>query len=215
MKFSRVFVVLLFTFSILSVTFAQQGNYNFNNFGNKSILLSGNVTGSVEDLAVSYYNPARLTAIENNSFSVNAKVYQLTQLRLNDAVGNNVTFNDSDFKGIPSMIAGTFKFKNQKFAYTLMSKSSNETNLNYTTNLKTKDILDTFPGEERYNGTIRINSKFSEELLGLTWANSINERLSFGISTFISISMNKVKASLIISYNIRTTCMRPIKQSRF
>lgn len=187
MKVNFIIIFCFFSFSIFSVALAQQGNYNFNNFGNKSILLSGNVTGSVEDLAVSYYNPARLTQIENNSFSVNAKVYQLSKLRLNDAVGNGVTFRDSDFKGIPSMIAGTFKIKNQKFAYTLLSKSSHENNLNYNTKTTIKDVLDQFVGNETYSGTIKITSKFSEEWLGLTWANSINERLSFGVSTFVSI----------------------------
>ncbi|WP_295093676.1 hypothetical protein [uncultured Flavobacterium sp.] len=179
--------LLLLPLFLFLNSYAQQGNYNFNNFGNKSILLSGNVTGSVEDLAVGYYNPARLTEIENNSFSVNAKVYQLSKLRLKDAIGNDVSFKDSDFKGIPSMIAGTFTFKNQKFAYTLLSKSSNETNLNYTTITKVKDILDEFIGDETYSGTIQIKSKSSEEWLGLSWADSINDRLNIGFSTFVSV----------------------------
>lgn len=187
MKVNFTIILSFFSFSFFSVALAQQGNYNFNNFGNKSILLSGNVTGSVEDLAVSYYNPARLTQVENNSFSVNAKVYQLNKLRLNDAVGNGVTFRDSEFKGIPSMIAGTFKIKNQKFAYTLLSKSSHETNLDYTTKTTIKDVLDQFVGNETYSGAIQIKSKFSEEWLGLTWANAINNRLSYGVSTFVSI----------------------------
>lgn len=167
--------------------YTQNGNHNFNNFGNKSILLSGNVTGSVEDLAVSYYNPARLTEVENNSFSVNAKVYQLSRVRLKEAVGNGATFRDSEFKGVPSMIAGTFKVKNQKFAYTLMSKSAHETDLNYTTKTTVKDILNEFAGTEKYSGEIGIKSKFTEEWLGLSWANSITSRFSFGVSVFASI----------------------------
>jgi hypothetical protein len=41
----------LFLFILMgSCVFAQLGNYWFNNFGNRTILLAGNVTGSVEDL---------------------------------------------------------------------------------------------------------------------------------------------------------------------
>lgn len=179
------FSILLIFFSKL--LYAQQGNYNFQNFGNKSILLSGNVTGSVEDLAVSYYNPARLSTLDNNTFSVNAKAYQLNKLRLNDVIGNGTTFKDSEFKGIPSMIGGTFKLKGQQFAYALLSKSSHETNLNYGTKLKVKDILDEFPGEETFTGGINIQSKFSEEWLGLSWAKEVTNKFSFGVSVFFSI----------------------------
>jgi hypothetical protein len=167
--------------------YGQQGNYNFQNFGNKSILLTGNVTGSVEDFAVSYYNPARLTELNNNTFSVNSKAYQYSKIKLKDAVGTGVDFKNSNFEGIPSMIAGTFKIKNEQFAYTFLSKTIRDSKLNYGTSMKIGDVLDEFSGLETYSGSIRIGSKISEEWLGLTWAKKLNTRLSYGVSLFASL----------------------------
>ncbi len=62
-----------YTFILIVLTcycaLAQYGNYRYNNFGNRTILLAGNVTGSVEDFGLAYYNPARLTEVENNGFA--------------------------------------------------------------------------------------------------------------------------------------------------
>ncbi|WP_297690946.1 hypothetical protein [uncultured Eudoraea sp.] len=42
----------------------QEGNYKFDNYGNQSMLLNGNVTGSATDLGLAYYNPARLVFVD-------------------------------------------------------------------------------------------------------------------------------------------------------
>ena len=76
--------ILHLTIILLSATVFQnlsaQGNYKQENYGNRSILLNGNVTGSVSDLGLTYYNPARLAMIENVAFAINAKTYELKQL---------------------------------------------------------------------------------------------------------------------------------------
>ena len=77
--------VLLIMISFLGMfSYAQQGKYKFNNFGNRSILLSGNVTGSVTDIGLTYYNPSRLTEVENTGFAFNARAYQLSSLKLSN-----------------------------------------------------------------------------------------------------------------------------------
>ena len=55
-------LLCIFIFST-SAVLGQQGNYKYNNYGNRSIILSGNVTGSVTDMGLTYYNPARLKRI--------------------------------------------------------------------------------------------------------------------------------------------------------
>ena len=79
---------LLVIFFITDYFTAQQGNCKFENYGNRSILLSENVTGSVEDFGLTHYNPARLTEIENIAFAINARAYELTSLRLIIVVGD-------------------------------------------------------------------------------------------------------------------------------
>ena len=62
-------VCVLMTLPFLQVN-AQDGHYWSENFGNKSMLLSGTVNASVTDLGAVYYNPGRLGQIENPAFVI-------------------------------------------------------------------------------------------------------------------------------------------------
>jgi hypothetical protein len=178
---------LLTLFFITHYTTAQQGNYKFSNYGNRSILLSGNVTGSVEDLGLTYYNPARLTEVENTAFAINAKAYELNSLKLTNVVGNQSKLTNNQFGGKPTMAGGTFKLFGDKFAYSFLSKTRTDINLNYSSNLIPQDILDAFPDEENYAVGINLDTKVKDEWIGLTWATKMTEKLSLGISLFGSI----------------------------
>lgn len=169
---------------------AQQGNYKFNNFGNRTILLAGNVTGSVEDFGLAYYNPARLTEIENNRFAFNARAYEYSSITLEDVIDENVTPRDSKFNTIPSMAAGTFSLLGTRFAYSIFTKYATNTNLNYRSDLVEKDLIEELSGTENYIMEFRINSLLRERLIGLTWAQAVNDNLSLGVSVFGSIYRN-------------------------
>jgi hypothetical protein len=103
----RSILFIVFSFCLMK-SFGQQANYKFNNFGNRSILLSGNVTGSVTDLGLVYYNPSRLTEVENTGFAFNARAYQLSSLKLSNFLGEDSRVSSTNFNGIPSMAGGTF-----------------------------------------------------------------------------------------------------------
>ena len=77
MKYSLFLLIFCFIIQVKSQT-----NYKYENFGNRSILLNGNVTGSVDDLGATYYNPARLALIEDPVFAINAKIYELTDTKI-------------------------------------------------------------------------------------------------------------------------------------
>ena len=82
------FVIFIFFLILSFILQAQEGNYRFNNFGNRSILLAGNVTGSVSDLGLTYYNPSFLAESENVGFSLNAKAYQLVNFKLDNVLND-------------------------------------------------------------------------------------------------------------------------------
>lgn len=168
----------------------SQTNYRIENFGNLSILLGGNVTGSVEDLGLTYYNPARLALVKNPVFTINAKAYQWNRLTLTDAVGINRKLSSSKFNGIPSMIAGTFKvnfLEDHHFAVSFISKVRSETSLDFITELRESDFLEDFDGDEKFIGEVDLKNELTDEWFGLTWAKSISKNLSIGVSTFVSI----------------------------
>lgn len=189
--------LLIFSISFLCIfSHAQQGNYKFNNFGNKSILLSGNVTGSVEDLGVVYYNPSRLTLIENTGFAFNAKAFQINSTKLSNIAGEESKVSNTDFDGIPAMAGGTFNLFNERFAYSFISKSRINLDLKYSTTTPQRKIIDNFPDLEAYKANVNLLTKIDDDWIGLTWARKINEKLSVGASIFGSIYQYEGQAHL-------------------
>lgn len=172
------------------VTIQAQRNYKYENFGNRSILLNGNVTGSVDDLGATFYNPARLALVEEPVFAINGKLYQYTSLKLDDFLGDGIDLKKSDFDGLPSMVAGTFKLdflEGHQFAYSLLSRNRSEIDLSYNTGLIIDDITDEYPGDEDFIGRIGLGSNLKEDWFGLSWAKSITSNLSIGASGFFSV----------------------------
>ncbi len=171
-------------------SWGQQGNYKFNNFGNRSILLSGNVTGSVADIGLVYYNPARLTELENTGFAFNAKAYQLTTLKLTTAFDEERQLESTSFGGVPSMAGGTFTLFGERFAYSFIARRRSELNLGTSSQRITDNITELFPSIEAYNLKASIHGKTKEDWYGLTWARKISENFSLGISVFGSSYRN-------------------------
>ena len=108
----KVFRFFLVVFLITCTeVHAQEGNYKFENFGNQSVLLNGSVTGSVADLGLTYYNPARLGLIENPSFTIGGKAYEWSRYYFEDILETDKNLSANQFGGIPATLAGTFSFK--------------------------------------------------------------------------------------------------------
>ena len=126
----------------LPVFIFGQGHYNQENFGNRSLLLGGNVTGSVTDLGLTYYNPARLALIEDPVFTINAKAYQFSNVTLKNPFGRENKLSDSRFEGVPSLVSGTFKIEKwprHHFAYAFLSRQRSRIGVNVSRDLAEGD----------------------------------------------------------------------------
>jgi len=181
---------------------AQDGHYWSENYGNKSMLLSGTVNASVEDLGAVFYNPGRLGQIENPAFVINAKVYEWRSLRVEDGIDDGVDLNKKSFGGAPSLIAGTFKvpfLKNHKFAYSFLTRQRIDADFFVRVEEEDKEF-ENIPGKVLFNGKLEFNTNFLEEWIGLTWSPPITQKFSVGLSTFIS----RLKKSSSIGLNMNT-----------
>jgi hypothetical protein len=177
------FLQVLISFLAL-ISYGQQGNYKFNNYGNRSILLSGNVTGSVTDIGLTYYNPSRLTEAETTAFAFNARAYQLSSLKVSNVFAEDSNINSTSFNGAPSMAGGTFNLFGTRFGYSFISKSRVDNNIGYSSDVIEEDILDIFPDAEAYKITSDLRTKVKDDWFGLTWAKKITEKFSLGVSLF-------------------------------
>lgn len=182
------FAILLFiTLTVLNGY--SQRNYKFENFGNRSILLNGNVTGSVDDLGATYYNPARLALVEDPVFLINAKMYQLTNLKLDNITLDGNNLSTSNFDGVPSMIAGTFKIKSledHQFAYAFFSRNRSDLSIGYNSHVEENDFFNDDFFINKYVNSTKIENRLRENWYGGSWAKSMSTNFSVGASLFFS-----------------------------
>lgn len=179
----------LITLSLLLVAgfaSAQDGHYWTQQYGTKSMLLSGSVIGGVEDLGAVYYNPARLAVIANPAFLLSASVYEYNSLSASDALGDKKSVSKSEVKGVPTLAAGTFKVKflpNHHFAYAIMTRQLADLGFNYKNEIE-GDIFAGVPGtNEWFNGQVGFTNKGNEQWIGLTWSHSLSSKISVGVTT--------------------------------
>lgn len=168
---------------------AQDGHYWTEQFGTRSMVLSGVVIGSVEDLGAVFYNPARLTQTDNPSFLLSGKVYQLNKIKIIDGAGDNFDLKRSQFGGAPSLVAGTFNLNflpGHTFAYSFLPRFN--FGADFFVHTETLgDIVELWPGEELYSGQFHFDKELKEDWLGLSWAHALNENWSIGISNFVAL----------------------------
>ncbi|WP_115462686.1 hypothetical protein [Winogradskyella aurantiaca] len=171
-------------FFLIFIAYGQQGNYKYNQYGNRSILLTGNVTGSVTDIGLTYYNPARLSLIENNGFAFNARAFQYNQLNIDPLITDGDPVNRGTFTGVPSLLGGTFSLFDQRFAYVFLAKYRVNRDISSTYSQLNDRILDEFPDAEAYLLKTSVGNDIRDDWYGLSWANKLNDDLSIGISLF-------------------------------
>lgn len=198
---------LLFLYVFIQVVNGQEGNYKLENYGNQSALLTGNVTASVSDLALTYYNPSKLSFMEESKFLISIKAYQWDQFSYKNNYGEGKTVNDSEFNGIPSMVAGEFTLDflpNHKFAYSLISRYRSDINLVYESGIVEEGEVGGVEDTEAALINIDIGTKIKDEWFGLTWAHKLTDNFSVGASAFFSIYQFREKGELLIS-GLQTT----------
>jgi len=180
-------IIILFIAIVCTCTIHAQRNYKFENFGNRSILLNGNVTGSVDDLGATYYNPARLALVKDPVFLINARIYQLSNIKLGNITVDGKNLSKTNFDGLPSMIAGSFKIKKLKkhqFAYAVFSRNRSDLSVGYNSDIIDINQNQTF---DKYVAATNVTNKLRDNWFGISWATAINEHFSIGASLFGSI----------------------------
>lgn len=190
-SFFRKKIKYLVLFLIMSAGMTRQvtgqdGHYWSEDYGNKSMLLSGTANASVNDLGAVFYNPGRLGQIENPAFVISAKVYLWNSLKIEDGINEGIDLKKTSFGGAPSLVAGTFTvpfLKNHKFAYSFLTRQ--HTQADFFIRVEDQgDLIEAIPGSEIFNGKLGINTNFREEWIGLTWSPPIGKKISLGLSSF-------------------------------
>ncbi|MBN2519903.1 MAG: outer membrane protein transport protein [Bacteroidales bacterium] len=193
-------VLLLFVFGIVT---SQNGHYWTQQYGNKSMLLSGSVIGGVDDLGAIYYNPARLSQIESRAFLLSADLYEYNSMKIIDAFGDNSDISNSSFNALPGIAAGRFSLpflKKHSFGWAILTRQNSDLNISYQTK-GNGDVIKSSMGGEFYGTSISISNRLKEQWFGFSWAYPVTDRLSVGASNFLSLGSQE-KGNFVNLYTL-------------
>jgi len=168
--------------------FSQDTHYWNMQYGPRSMLLSGAVIGSVNDMSATYYNPGALGYVENPQLLLSANVYAISSLTARDGGGDGVDLEASDVNPLPNMLAGAFRkswLGKNKLAYSFLTRYRFDAEVRGARTDR-DDFLKNIPGEEDFAGGLGVSSNSSELWAGLTWARGTGGWIGWGITTYLS-----------------------------
>ncbi len=180
--------LLLFIFSLVKSVYSQDTHYWTNQYGPRGSILGNAIIGGVKDNSAIYYNPGFLALVDSNNISVNANFYQFDALKIKDGAGIGIDLKSGQTQILPSMVSGTFRFKNlskHKFGYAILTK--NQTGIKTSARIdKELNVIPDFnnPGDEEYIGQFGLKSALNEQWFGACYSYKLNQNLSFGFSAF-------------------------------
>ncbi len=184
----RKFLLFILLVLLSCHAFPQDDHYWSQQFGANSTLMGGAVVAGVRDNSAIYYNPGALGFIQHPSLSVDANVYKIDKIFINDGVGNGVDLNSAQLWIYPQIISGLVNIvKNDrwKFSYALLTRQYS--NVLMSTRYTQADFSpDKYNPGEKFIGAVDYNATLNEQWGGLGASFRINEHLSVGASVFIS-----------------------------
>ncbi len=178
-------LVILFSISLKGN--AQDTHYWTHQYGTRSTLLGGLVTGSVLDLSGTYYNPGGLSLIDEPETLLAAKVFQYPRVTLKGLAGSNLDICSSDLGPAPAFVAGMIKFKwlgKHWLGYSVLSRHETELGLSGTL-IESSDVISDSPGEEDLATDFRLYESLTEPWWGITWSYKVNDYFGIGISQYL------------------------------
>ncbi|WP_339878947.1 hypothetical protein [uncultured Algoriphagus sp.] len=166
------------------ISYGQDTHHWGNQFGTRAALLGGAVLTDTLDNAGVFYNPGNLAFLDTTSLSINANLYGLENIKIENALGQRADFKGIQFNTIPLLISGSIQTKSDwNVSYGLLTPVS--FNFNGVARIEGEFDLagDEFsPGMEQVVSESGIITKLQETTVAIGVGKKINSQLGFGIS---------------------------------
>ncbi len=181
---SLLFIFVFYATNII----AQDTHYWTNQFGPRGSILGNSIIGSVKDNSSIYYNPGYLAMVDSNNISISASIYQYDMLNIKDGAGKGFDLKSNQTHNIPSLISGTYQFKNSKkhkFGYSILTK--NQTGIKTSSRIdKELDIIPEFnnAGNEEFIGQFALKTTLNEQWFGGCYSYKFGDHFSIGFTAF-------------------------------
>lgn len=184
---------------------SQDDHYWSQQYGANSTLMGGAVVAGVRDNSAIFYNPGALGFIQHPSLSVDANVYKIDKIFIDDGVGSGVDLNSSQLWIYPQIISGLVNIvKNDrwKFSYALLTRQY--ANVLMSTRFTQADFSteQVNPGD-KFMGAVDYNATLNEQWGGLGASYRVSDHLSVGASLFISYRSQSYQFTNYLRYLMR------------
>ena len=193
--------LVLAVFGALTTTAeAQDSQYWTIQYGNRARLLGGTVVGSSTDLSSVYYNPGLLALAGESELILAGTVYQVTNVKVKDALGDGRDLTWGKAGGVPSLFAGEFKFGflgNTRLAYSFLSRHSFDLRFQSRGNLDPGQ-LGLNPDLDLLSVNVGFESRMSDYWGGLTWSFPVGDNIGVGVSQFISSRSQRTSVTSVL-----------------
>lgn len=184
--FARLSLLSVLVLLFLS-SHGQNGHHWTQQFGASSMFLGGSVIGGVNDLGAVYYNPGRLSQIDEQIVVYTGNVYEINTFKVKDLVGKK-GYSSSEFRGVPNLTAGTFRvpfLKKHTFAWAVLIKNNSDIKIGIKDNLY-GEIFPLSPGNDYFNASLNVLTNLKNTWSCLSWSYPLSERLSVGVTSVYS-----------------------------
>jgi len=181
--------------SILAVAFdaaAQDSHYWTYQYGTRANLLSGAVVGSVVDISAAYYNPGALSLVEDISIIATQKVFELSSLKFDPAVGVDASLNELRLDLAPGYFAGILPFHflgNDVLAYSLFTRYLFKSDVNAVAQGDLAEVTDSLTGD--FFSSVGFVRELNESWVGLSYSSPFQDVMGLGLTAYVSYRSQK------------------------
>ncbi|MEI7726625.1 MAG: hypothetical protein WCK09_16065 [Bacteroidota bacterium] len=197
---NRVAVLVSLLLFVTYLAAGQSHNYWTRSFNEESSLLSGAVVGGGAGPSAVYYNPASISEVKASKFSLNASLFSLNFINIQNALGENIDLDEVIGKVEPRFVAYMLKpkkYQNWSFEVVFLNNENEEIEFIKSVDER-KHVLTGIPGDDRYMAYYQYYSKFRDDWIGIGTSRKIGSRLFLGMSMFATIKTLKYRHALDI-----------------
>lgn len=151
------------------------------------------MVGSAFDLSATFYNPGALALAEDPRFTFSLDALEISQVRIPNGAGPGLDFRSRNLEFAPSFVSGLLGSGTgkQRIAFAILTRQD----LRFRLGAR-RDITST-PTGRSFTGSARIDQNAKEYWAGGTWSTKLNDRVGFGVSTFLALRSQRTFTQVI------------------